>query len=402
MDKRLSRQDPKALLSAPEKTKQMQMQTKEEEKRWAEMEIPLSLAGALAKLTKDELSSIRSALDIRGVSTLTKQRLAEVLVDRIPVSLAGILDQMDEERYKVLKKIADGGGHGFVPLEPEQLDYFKGRGLLFTGTYRSKKTIAMPEEVVRAFELHDNGAYRKKIRANTEYIKLAQGLLYYYGLVGKDEFDQWIEELQGKPDFKEQLNMLFMFWESQWYYRQISCEEWGYSDGRIQDPIAIEKEQQFRAQLSPVPVTKEQLLAAGEPGYVERNPYYRPFTEFLTGAGDLSREEAERIADECVLAFKNGTLPSDLVGQLQSRVKMREFEMISRCMDHLVPLYNHTGQWALKGYSPNALSAARRAPASSASAQAADVIDMATRKKIGRNDPCPCGSGNKFKKCCGK
>ena len=24
------------------------------------------------------------------------------------------------------------------------------------------------------------------------------------------------------------------------------------------------------------------------------------------------------------------------------------------------------------------------------------------REKIGRNDPCPCGSGKKFKKCCGK
>ncbi len=23
-------------------------------------------------------------------------------------------------------------------------------------------------------------------------------------------------------------------------------------------------------------------------------------------------------------------------------------------------------------------------------------------EKIGRNDPCPCGSGKKFKKCCGK
>jgi len=23
-------------------------------------------------------------------------------------------------------------------------------------------------------------------------------------------------------------------------------------------------------------------------------------------------------------------------------------------------------------------------------------------KKIGRNDPCPCGSGTKYKKCCGK
>jgi len=23
-------------------------------------------------------------------------------------------------------------------------------------------------------------------------------------------------------------------------------------------------------------------------------------------------------------------------------------------------------------------------------------------KKVGRNDPCPCGSGNKYKKCCGQ
>jgi uncharacterized protein len=25
----------------------------------------------------------------------------------------------------------------------------------------------------------------------------------------------------------------------------------------------------------------------------------------------------------------------------------------------------------------------------------------AARAKVGRNDPCPCGSGRKFKKCCG-
>ena len=24
------------------------------------------------------------------------------------------------------------------------------------------------------------------------------------------------------------------------------------------------------------------------------------------------------------------------------------------------------------------------------------------KDKVGRNDPCPCGSGKKFKKCCGK
>lgn len=30
------------------------------------------------------------------------------------------------------------------------------------------------------------------------------------------------------------------------------------------------------------------------------------------------------------------------------------------------------------------------------------VAGMAVSNKIGRNDPCPCGSGKKYKKCCGK
>ena len=33
-----------------------------------------------------------------------------------------------------------------------------------------------------------------------------------------------------------------------------------------------------------------------------------------------------------------------------------------------------------------------------------DHIKQAPKKvqKIGRNDPCPCGSGKKYKQCCGK
>ena len=26
---------------------------------------------------------------------------------------------------------------------------------------------------------------------------------------------------------------------------------------------------------------------------------------------------------------------------------------------------------------------------------------VSAQKKVGRNDPCPCGSGKKYKKCCG-
>lgn len=43
----------------------------------------------------------------------------------------------------------------------------------------------------------------------------------------------------------------------------------------------------------------------------------------------------------------------------------------------------------------------RRTPAQQAQASAAANQTEQTPKHIGRNDPCPCGSGKKYKKCCG-
>jgi hypothetical protein len=34
--------------------------------------------------------------------------------------------------------------------------------------------------------------------------------------------------------------------------------------------------------------------------------------------------------------------------------------------------------------------------------EAVETLPRATERKIGRNDPCPCGSGKKYKKCCGE
>lgn len=30
------------------------------------------------------------------------------------------------------------------------------------------------------------------------------------------------------------------------------------------------------------------------------------------------------------------------------------------------------------------------------------LMPVSRAAKVGRNDPCPCGSGKKFKKCCGR
>jgi preprotein translocase subunit SecA len=40
-------------------------------------------------------------------------------------------------------------------------------------------------------------------------------------------------------------------------------------------------------------------------------------------------------------------------------------------------------------------------PGDSVESDSGETVRRQT-EKIGRNDPCPCGSGKKYKKCCGK
>ena len=60
----------------------------------------------------------------------------------------------------------------------------------------------------------------------------------------------------------------------------------------------------------------------------------------------------------------------------------------------MMSVKNNTRLWANKGYTPNEMAVPYY--------RGAQKADGTGRKKIGRNDPCPCGSGKKFKKCCGR
>lgn len=44
----------------------------------------------------------------------------------------------------------------------------------------------------------------------------------------------------------------------------------------------------------------------------------------------------------------------------------------------------------------------RRRAAAIAATKPNERLKIVEARRIGRNDPCPCGSGVKFKKCCGR
>ena len=57
---------------------------------------------------------------------------------------------------------------------------------------------------------------------------------------------------------------------------------------------------------------------------------------------------------------------------------------------------NNTRQWILNGNTPNEMVEKNSA------AIREETENHFNAEKIGRNEPCNCGSGKKYKKCCGK
>jgi SEC-C motif len=377
-------------------------QQKRDLKMWSDISLPISLKDSLARLTKDDLSQIRRHYQITGVSQLKKGDLIEVLQSKIPDLVDTLFLTIDQERYEMIQKALR---HEGVVVEPNltnnQMEYFRNCGILFPGMNNGKKVLAMPEEWVKILGSHtDQSKWKPIIRRNTEWIKLTHGLLYYYGSLTLRELLAMLKKYTKKEvPVSDYLSVID---HAHFYYEQIMINDEFFSNIRVLDPNRVKIEHQKRKSLDFYPFSKEQLIKAGEPNFVDRNESYQRFVQFLRQNYEISREDADSIAEECQFAIRIGEGPGDILRYLHTMLEFEGFDTINACMEKIVHLMNHTREWFLKGYTPNELVQVEKRYLQPSPIQKNNVVDIQSRRKIGRNEPCPCGSGKKYKKCCGK
>ncbi|WP_281884955.1 YecA family protein [Paenibacillus sp. YYML68] len=375
---------------------------KADEKLWMELKQPLILEEQLVKLTKQELLSIRDNLGLKGSSALKKQELVDTIAAQLPEQLPRLLDKLDAVQYHILKKAATQDGLLEQQLDYQHIYYFKDRGLLFPGTIEGKRLAAMPKAVLDSFDEHDSEAYQAIVQANTRLVKLSHGMLYYYGTLSLFELEELLQQYDGLRGVgADWISVLF---EAEEYGQQIELGAYGFSHALVQDPGIVKEEHRLRAELPFYPFTEEQLLEAGERGYVQRNGQFDAFTAFIRSRYALSDGDADSLVAECLNSIQNGELPGNLVLHLQQQLEMTDVATVQAFMGHLIALHNSCRHWGLKGYSPDEMNPARMVKESSTKVRGAESSDTSSSKvavRPGRNEPCPCGSGKKYKKCCG-
>jgi len=139
---------------------------------------------------------------------------------------------------------------------------------------------------------------------------------------------------------------------------------------------------------------------AGEPDFVDRNKNYMDLVNHLTENFDITKAKADGYVEECVYATRIGHGPNDVIQFLSHTFEFDNAQTVQALMDKVVQLMNNTREWFLKGYMSSELFATEKKHLQQMPEP--KVNESKKTVKVGRNEPCPCGSGKKYKKCCGR
>ncbi|WP_144480306.1 YecA family protein [Cytobacillus oceanisediminis] len=386
---------------------------KMEKKFWKKAEAPVRLIDVLSVLTKVELDAIRKQLELGGMSTLKKAELAAELAQVIPAHLERVLSIFDQEMYNLIKKLIKKSG--LLPIEDVSLDYninsLMNLGIVFPVMLNGQKQYAMPVELLDQFKQIDQAKLQECIQRNSEWIRLIHGMTYYYGVIESSKMIDKLEDLtKNEVDIRKYSQVVRLASD----YYQLMGVYYHRLDGYLVDESInnveeIIEEHRSRPDVDYYPFTKKQFFIAGQPGFIDKSPEMVKFLRFLSESYDMTAEDKDEIAEALIYMINSNDPPSKLIEYLQSALEFPTFEFVQQLTAHVMEVYNNTRKWALKGYKPTELRKERENHLKSKPAHPflqphspSNVIDFSTRQKVGRNDPCPCGSGKKYKKCCGK
>ena len=349
--------------------------------------------------SKKELEQIAKLYGVKGAYKLKKAELVEALVEAIPAGMADnlpMLDKADIERFEALIKES-------VQLEADENPeaYYNLMELELVQIVENKegRFLVVDELIKTAYSKINVAEIMPAIEANENLRKHVMAILNLYGIVKID----WAVELYNKyheEAITEEVLLDFVKKDM-----RIVCQSKVMDGYLVEETIyALDKNnfQEFLGVIIDRPYyipSKEMLEKLVDETYYENTLAVEKLKTHLRN--NFTKDE-EMIEDVITAITMIARVDSDRTGKTMELmleemanigIEFKDLAQINEIIKHIVAVVNNTRKWINKGFTANELSPHTF---NEQTGQKVKVID------IGRNAPCPCGSGKKYKKCCGK
>ena len=359
-----------------------------------------SLANALMTLTRQELDDIRYNVGVSGTSNLNKGELVEKLIPAIVEFSGKWFVSIVDEQYQALRHVVQHDGISTEFRTDEiRLDYFQSLGLMVCGAYKGELAWYMPKEIMEEFrQLDQNQAFRKAVELNNDVFRVAAGLLFYYGVMDYDclfaKVRQHLEISTEDLSFSDFMKVMF---NGSCWQRNVRTSEHVAYYCTVMDPGKI-LEAQDKIGVGFAKLSYGQVYDAGEEDYIEATNEYKGLAQFFMAAYKMDVLRAAEVVGQITSLLQNGGEMKDILAYIEKLGEPENEKDMGALSPLLIGFHQSLRMWKLKGHTPTEIVTGKLDP------EGGEIIsfEAARRKKakVGRNDPCPCGSGKKYKNCC--
>lgn len=409
----------------------------------------------LTKYTKEELLDQARSFEIKKCSGLRKADLINRIVDTFCAEemLRSRLACLTKEQMDLFRKACISPTAVSVNEVVDAMQLYR----YWIGYFEDPTDrFCVFEDVAVAFSKIDDKAFQLKQCRKGWLVKCIHFFIQYYGIAPIEViYEMYRQKVKDSID-----EMIGMLWEMPvdivesclFTMDKLGMEGWPkenplYSEKGIFVHLQLFEDAEFdyllRQQMDKdfyIP-SAQQIDEICRIGYEASSSAYKKLESFFTKKLKFSYEQA---VTWCLQVWANsyeGESPSKIINKMTEANIEFEEKMINELLELLVAAHNNTRMKENRGYKPSEMVRKKSVdkmptivPASSNAAAIlkdaapqleamgvpvdlngnTDVIQttmfpsglngepIRVEKKIYPNDPCPCGSGKKYKKCCGK
>lgn len=347
------------------------------------------ISNLLSLQTKPELTEIAKRLDAKGYSKLGKEALIQFIGDFIIENADDILSLLSFKELTYLKYVSkyESIKYSFIIDELTSVGGLSALGLLFKVSVGDNFYLVVPEELKASIKkLTSSKNYMNEIKERSKGIAFIDGLMIHYGMLLGGTLYELITNKDSNI-FKEEnldfyLNYIFRSYEAFTDANSL-IHPYLFSPEDLFEELIVRRTIPYEFN------NEDYFVSLGEDFKSTWSEDILSFKELLLSR-KIKKENADLLVSELLFYIKNDLSTQSIVDLLTERgVTLTSQEDAKDIIDAFTVLYNNSSIWTLKGLSPKLLAKRR-------------TTVVKKDKEPGRNDPCTCGSGKKYKKCCGK
>lgn len=365
-------------------------------------EIPpleLPLKSVFAGYKKDNLILIAKFHGFAGYSKFNKKELAEWLAARLlePGYMKQMLEGTAREEIQLFEAAMEGSEYVSEELVSHSLFFCT------YGAYNETiSSLQIPKDVRESYRKICTPKFRKNLEKIWKLTDYCNSAVYLYGIVPVSKIAELYRQYT-KEDMTE--DEIYDLAQKQYggigagiLHDGLLMEDQFLDDKLYQNVLKDQGKMPFY-----IPEDEKEYLTYGERDCQEPDGHTEGFVVYLQDKFGLEYAESLMAFYELQSAVRANFQIPDLMDLLEEILndcnkKLNGKKDTKEAETHLKNLMNYTRAIRYRGHTRKEYLDMQR----SEQTHGGKVIAFPGSKKIYPNDPCPCGSGKKYKKCCGK